>query len=68
MFDKKQSNRFNNLGIISSHDAFANVDWKDLIEAKFKPPFIPKDLRDWSSNLENLSNPLEIAIQVRLYF
>jgi len=66
MFDKKQSNRLNYFEIISSHEVFANVDWEYLIETKSKPPFIPKDLRDWSSNLENLSNPLEIAIQVIL--
>ena len=64
MLDKKINNRFSEFKIISSHFVFQRINWDELIKYKVKPQFIPKDLRDWSNNLENLSNPIEIALKV----
>ena len=68
MLDKKQKNRFSQFEIISCHGVFQNINWDELIKYQIKPNFIPKDLREWSNNLENLSNPIETAIKVSLAF
>ena len=68
MLDKNINNRFSEFEIISSHCVFEAINWDELIKYQVKPQFIPKDLRDWSNNLENLSNPIEIALKVTKVF
>jgi hypothetical protein len=64
LINKSVGNRFSSIAQIKNHALFQNYNWDDLVDYKVKAPFIPKKLRDWSSNLGNLSVNYENMIEV----
>jgi hypothetical protein len=64
LLSKRIATRKCQLNTLKVQPLFNDFDWEGLIDFKIKAPFIPKDLREWSNNLKNLSNPFEIMITV----
>ena len=46
---------------------FKNFNWDHLLERKLKSPFIPRNLREWKNNLNNIMKSFESYIAVKLY-
>lgn len=53
-----------NLSALKSQYLFKDFPWDDLIDFKVKAPYIPSNIREWSNNLRNLSNPFEAFVSV----
>jgi hypothetical protein len=64
LLSKKVSNRLCNLNSLRSHNFFKDFNFDDLIDLKVKPSYVPKNLREWKSNLKNFSHPLENMLNV----
>ena len=65
LLNKKISNRICKLHSLKNQSLFKDFEWEGLLDFKVKPPFIPKDLREWKSNLKNKSSPLEAVLSVK---
>jgi hypothetical protein len=50
--------------VLKTTPFYKEFNWDDLIDFRLKPPYIPKELREWSNNLANLNNPFEEIIHV----
>jgi hypothetical protein len=53
-----------NANVLKTTPFYKEFNWDDLIDFRLKPPYIPKELREWSNNLANLNNPFEEIIHV----
>ena len=61
LLNKKISKRITSLTAIKSMLIYKDFKWEDLTEFKMKPPYIPKGLREWNNNLQNLSSSRQAA-------